>query len=47
MYSNNLGDLNSSRNPPVLNEYNTDPEKIVYVQNVIKQIQKKGFTIRN
>ncbi len=24
MYANNLGDLNSSRNPPFTNEYNTD-----------------------
>jgi len=38
MYSNNLGDLNSSRNPPVLNEYNTDWQLVTE-----KQIQDTGI----
>jgi len=38
MYSNNLGDLNSSRNPPVSNEYNTDWQLVTE-----KQIQDTGI----
>ena len=38
MYSNNLGDLNSSRTPPVLNEYNTDWQLVTE-----KQIQDTGI----
>ena len=38
MYSNNLGDLNSSRTPHVLNEYNTDWQLVTE-----KQIQDTGI----
>ena len=38
MYSNNLGDLNSSRNPPFTNEYNTDWQLVTE-----KQIQDTGI----
>ena len=38
MYSNNLGDLNASRNPPNINEYNTDWQLVTE-----KQIQANGI----
>ena len=38
MYSNNLGDLNASRNPPNTNEYNTDWQLVTE-----KQIQDTGI----
>ena len=38
MYSNNLGDLNASRSPPVANEYNTDWQLVTE-----KQIQEDGI----
>ena len=38
MYSNNLGDLNSSRGPPFINQYNTDWQLVTE-----KQLQQNGI----